>query len=151
MSRAVFKHVNLVAKDWRSLAAFYADVFGCEVVPPERDLFGPELEAATGIRGARIRGAHLRLPGFDDGGPTLEVFQYDETAPVAVANLYAPGLAHLAFEVEDVAGMRDEVIRHGGSGLGEKAEVAIPGGRRVTFVYVRDPEGNIIELQSWRG
>ena len=25
-----FGHVNLVARDWRALAAFYEDVFGCE-------------------------------------------------------------------------------------------------------------------------
>jgi catechol 2,3-dioxygenase-like lactoylglutathione lyase family enzyme len=149
MSGAIFRHINIVARDWKALAAFYVDVFGCEVIPPERDLSGPELEAATMVPGAHLRGAHLRLPGFDAEGPTLEVFQYDHTAAAAATDVNAPGLAHLAFEVDDVAGMRDEVIRHGGTELGETVEVEIPGGRRVTFVYMRDPEGNIIELQSW--
>src|SRR6185436_9992827 len=73
---ARFGHVNLVAADWRLLADFYERVFGCVFVPPERDLGGPVLEAGTGVPGATIRGAHLRLPGLGENGPTLEIFQY---------------------------------------------------------------------------
>jgi catechol-2,3-dioxygenase len=32
-----FAHTNLVARDWKALAAFYADVIGCEPLPPERE------------------------------------------------------------------------------------------------------------------
>ena len=41
--------MNVTAHDWRRLAAFYTDVFGCEFVPPERDIRGADLEAATGL------------------------------------------------------------------------------------------------------
>ena len=34
---ARFGHVNLTGADWRRLAAFYTDLFGCVLVPPERD------------------------------------------------------------------------------------------------------------------
>ena len=43
-----FTHVNLIAKDWKCLAAFYETVFGCQKVPPERNLSGKWLEKATG-------------------------------------------------------------------------------------------------------
>jgi hypothetical protein len=56
---AVYAHINLIARDWMSLAAFYEQVFGCEPVPPERDLSGPWLDAATGLPGAHLRGMHL--------------------------------------------------------------------------------------------
>jgi len=36
------------------------------------------------------------------------------------------------------------------AGLGEIVSTAIPGVEMITFVYVRDPEGNIIELQQSR-
>ena len=36
---ARFGHVNVIARDWRRLADFYAEVFGCELVPPERDAY----------------------------------------------------------------------------------------------------------------
>jgi hypothetical protein len=33
--------------------------------------------------------------------------------------------------------------------VGEIVSVEIPGAGRITFVYVTDPEGNIVELQHW--
>lgn len=62
--QARFAHINLIARDWQRLARFYEEVFGCVLVPPERDFSGLWLESATGVPGAHIRGAHLRLPGF---------------------------------------------------------------------------------------
>jgi hypothetical protein len=35
----------------------------------------------TGLKGSSIVGVHLRLPGFGEHGPTLEVFEYGENAP----------------------------------------------------------------------
>jgi predicted enzyme related to lactoylglutathione lyase len=35
---ARYAHTNLIAMDWRRLAAFYRDVFDSVPVPPERDL-----------------------------------------------------------------------------------------------------------------
>jgi hypothetical protein len=74
---AKYAHTNLIAKDWRKLARFYEEHFGCTLVPPERDFKGPDLERGTGIPGAELRGAHLRLPGHGAEGPTLEIFNYN--------------------------------------------------------------------------
>lgn len=144
-----FAHVNIVAEDWRTIAAFYVQVFGCEPVPPERSLKGAWLEEATGVHGAQIRGIHLRLPGLGDGGPTLEIFEYVplEVRPAVVAN--RPGLAHLAFEVDRVAAALGRVIDAGGRVLGQQVSREIAGVGRITFAYATDPEGNIIELQRW--
>ncbi len=71
-----YAHTNIVAKDWKRLAAFYREVFGCIAVPPERNLSGGWLDRATGIEGAHLAGIHLRLPGCGQAGPTLEIFQY---------------------------------------------------------------------------
>ena len=74
---ARYGHTNLIAEDWRALARFYEQQFGCTPVPPERDFKGRDLERGTGIAGAELRGAHLRLPGHGDDGPTLEIFNYN--------------------------------------------------------------------------
>jgi hypothetical protein len=76
-SAVKYVHTNLIAADWRMLANFYQHVFGCVPVPPERDFQGEKLEAGTGIPSAHLRGAHLRLPGYGDDGPTLEIFSYN--------------------------------------------------------------------------
>ena len=71
-------HTNLVAKDWKRLAAFYVEVFGCQYKYPERDLSGSWVDDLTGLNDANIRGIHLTLPGYQDDGLTLEIFQYNE-------------------------------------------------------------------------
>lgn len=149
IASARYSHTNLVARDWRLLVRFYQDVFGCVPVPPERDLSGPDLEAGTGVPGARIQGLHLSLPGHGPAGPTLEVFQYSEIAGDGKAAVNRPGFSHVAFSVANVAEARAEVISHGGSPVGEVVTLALATGSEVTWCYVTDPEGNVIELQSW--
>ena len=148
---ARFVHTNIVAGNWRRLAQFYEQIFGCEVVPPERNLEGQWLDDGTGVDGAQIQGIHLRLPGHGSQGPTLEIFQYrpQEERPEVAIN--RPGLAHIAFAVEDVEAARDEVVAAGGGTVGKMVSVPVAGAGTVTFVYVTDPEGTIIELQRWSG
>ncbi len=148
--RARYVHTNLIAKNWKRLAAFYEQVFGCVPVLPERDLSGEWLAAGTAVPGARFRGLHLRLPGHGNQGPTLEIFQYDHhlDRPETAAN--RPGFGHIAFVVDDVASARDAVIAAGGDTLGAVATSEVAGAGTITFTYVTDPEGNIIELQCWR-
>ena len=68
-----YAHTNLVARDWRRLAAFYERVLGCERLMPERNLAGDWLERATAVAGAQVTGVHMRLPGYGSSGPTLEI------------------------------------------------------------------------------
>jgi len=144
-----FTHTNLIAKDWKRLSSFYENVFGCKPVPPERDLSGGWLDKATGIDDSHIKGIHLRLPGYGDGGPTLEIFQYDSMPEHPVVNPNTPGFAHIAFLVDDVAATAQAVFRHGGAAVGESTVREVPGVGLLTFQYVSDPEGNIVEIQKW--
>ena len=147
--RARYVHTNLIARDWRKLARFYERIFGCTPVPPERDLAGQWLEDGTGVPGAHIHGVHLRLPGYGTDGPTLEIFQYnhEEGRPETAVN--RPGFGHIAFAVDDVEAARDAVFAAGGGTVGQVVSLEVPGAGTVTFVYLTDPEGNIIELQHW--
>jgi predicted enzyme related to lactoylglutathione lyase len=147
--RARFVHVNLIAQDWRRLARFYEDVLGCTPVPPERALGGRWLDDSTGIPSAQIQGMHLCLPGYGDQGPTLEVFQYSQELDRAETAANRPGYIHIAFAVDDVHAARTAVLAAGGGVLGQVVSTEIPGAGTITFAYVTDPEGNIIELQRW--
>jgi predicted enzyme related to lactoylglutathione lyase len=146
---AKYVHTNLVAADWRALAKFYQDAFGCVPVPPERDFSGEKLEAGTGIPGAHLTGAHLRLPSWGENGPTLELFNYDPLAARSATAVNRPGFGHIAFSVDDVAAAREQVLRGGGRAVGEIVTLQVATGALVTWCYVTDPEGNILELQSW--
>lgn len=146
---ARFGHVNIIADDWRGLARFYEELFGCAPVPPERDYSGRDLEAGTGVPNAALRGAHLRLPGLGPEGPTLEIYQYSKNEPGSAPTSNRRGFGHIAFVVDDVAAARDRVLGAGGRSVGEVVTLETSDGRRVTWCYVTDPEGNIIEMQAW--
>lgn len=143
-----YVHTNLIARDWKRLASFYIDVFGCQPLPPERNLSGDWLARLTGLEEPHIRGIHLALPGFDRE-PTLEIFSYSPEHPDADQAINRPGFGHLAFHVSDVNEMAALIASHGGSLLGEVVTREYPDLGTLTVAYCRDPEGNHIEIQSW--
>jgi catechol 2,3-dioxygenase-like lactoylglutathione lyase family enzyme len=142
-----YAHTSIVARDWRMLADFYIEVFGCDELLPRRDLQGAWIEEGTGVVGARIQGVHLLLPGHSQGGPTLEIFQYNSSLSEP-KRINREGLAHLAFQVDDVEITLQAVIDAGGGKLSGVVRHQIPGVGPITFVYATDPEGNFVELQK---
>jgi len=91
----------------------------------------------------------LRLPGYGDDGPTLEIFSYDDMPDKQLPVPNDPSFAHIAFAVDDVEAALEAVISAGGSSVGEIATTEVDGVGSLQVVYARDPEGNIVELQKW--
>ena len=148
--KAKYKHTNIVARDWQNLARFYEKIFGCVRLLPERHLSGDWLGEGTRINHVRLSGIHLRFPGFGNNGPTLEIFQYDQSICKPETKANREGFGHIAFEVDDVGKALREVLDQGGKQLGKVVSREFPGVGLLTFIYVADPEGNIIELQNWK-
>jgi predicted enzyme related to lactoylglutathione lyase len=123
--KAKYRHTNIIARDWRALAAFYKDVFDCVPLGPERDISGTWLDKGTGVAGAHLKGAHLRLPGCGEDGPTLEIYQYSENLPGPGPAANREGIRHIAFEVDDVEDAAAKVLRHGGRMLGEAVDTCL--------------------------
>ena len=71
--------------------------------------------------------------------------KYSSTQPAANRE----GFGHIAFEVDDVHKATQKVLQHGGSKVGEIVSAEVDG-KGLTFIYLADPEGNIIELQAWK-
>jgi predicted enzyme related to lactoylglutathione lyase len=143
-----FTHVNLIARDWKRLARFYQEVFGCAPVPPKRSYTGEWLDRATGVHKASIEGVHLRLPGHGDQGPTLEIFGYGDMPDHPEIRPNTPGFSHIALAVEDVETVVAAMLARGGKPVGILTEREVPGVGRLVFQYVADPEGNIVEVQN---
>lgn len=144
-----YAHVNIIAKDWRNLCDFYETVFDCEPWSSERDHQGSHIDALTGIPGAHVQGRHLRVPGHGESGPTIEIFTFSTNSENFPKPLNRPGLAHLAFEVDDVEAKRAQIKELGGDDYGELVTIDIPNAGRLTLLYMTDPEENIVELQKW--
>lgn len=143
-----YVHTNIIAKDYKKLIHFYKEVFQCKSIQETRDLRGEWLDKLTGISNAHIIGEHLCLPGYDDNHPTLEIFSYDKMEDTYSA-LNKCGIAHLAFEVDDVEKTLQLLLQKGGGQVGELVKTTYENGNKAVFVYATDCEGNLIELQSW--
>jgi len=144
-----YAHTNIVASDWKVLADFYKEVFDCVFVPPKRRQSGRWLQEATAVENAELEGVHLRLPGYAENGPTLEIFSYKTIVNNEAAVANQRGFGHIAFAVDDVEKTVAKLLNNGGSKLGKIVRKQIEGAGEITFTYARDPEGNIIEIQNW--
>jgi predicted enzyme related to lactoylglutathione lyase len=148
--KAQYKHLNIVARNSQKLAEFYEHVFGCTPAPPERHFSGKWLEEGTGVKKPELSSILLRLPGVNDGAPTLEIFQFSHSEDKPETKANRQGFGHIAFEVDDVPHALKEVLLNGGSAIGKVVSHEVPGAGLLTFVYASDPEGNIIELLNWK-
>lgn len=146
-----YAHTNIIANDWKRLAKFYIEVFGCRPIYPERNLSGEWLDKLTLLEQVTIKGIHLYLPGYENG-PTLEIFEY---SPADKSNkqqlINSKGFGHIAFQVDDVEKILNKVIEHGGTRFTKIVNQEYPELKSfLTVTYVKDPEGNFIELQNWQ-
>src|SRR5436190_15316945 len=123
--RARYVHTNLIARDWKRLVEFYCEVLGCEPKGPERDLSGAWLDSVNAVPNAHLRGLHLRLPGYGEDGPTLEIFSYDRVIEHGLPASNQCGFAHIAFGVDDVDQALQAVIGAGGGTVGEMATTEV--------------------------
>ena len=147
--QARYTHTNLIAQTgtrWPIFTSACLAAFPCR---PNAISAAPSWKREPGVPGAHLRGMHLRLPGFGGTGPTLEVFNYNtlEDRPATAVN--RPGFGHIAFAVDDVPAAREAVLAAGGRAVGEVVTTSIATGAKLTWCYVADPEGNVIELQAW--
>jgi predicted enzyme related to lactoylglutathione lyase len=147
--RAEYVHANLIARDWKRLVRFYSEVFGCEPKAPERDISGAWLDQLTSLQNAHLSGVDLRLPGYCDNSPTLEIFSYDQLDEPELPSANRCGFGHIAFAVDDVDEALQTVIAAGGSTVGNVVTTEGDDVGVLRVVYARDPEGNIVELQKW--
>jgi glyoxylase I family protein len=144
-----YTHTNIVARDPERLAQFYSDVLDCQR-SAERQLTEEWLGRGMGLPGTTLKVIHVRLPGTGEGeaGPTIEIFRMPDLKDGERSVQDRPGLMHMAFEVDDIDERLARLLAAGGETLGEIVSATVEGVGDVRFVYARDPEGNIVELQE---
>ncbi len=160
---AGFWHVGIVVDDLESMHRFYTKVVGLSqatdlkiVDAKRRDARADEMQVADLDRLMNLDGTRLLVRHYEDPKHSmfLELLKYvshpGKPAPAFVNRSGAPnrpiGFNHLGIAVDDI----DRVVRAiETEGLGRVVSPvqSLPafGGR---FVFVRDPEGNSIELKE---
>jgi len=140
-----FGHVSMVARDTDRLADFYKAVFGCKDTVERWNVSGELISQGNGVPNSEIYAAWLSLPGVD--GPFLEIFQYKNMQDRPTPSVNQPGYGHISFEVDDIHATFDAVIKSGGTPLGQITNLGTEEAP-ILCVYVRDPEGNVVELEQ---
>lgn len=142
-----YLHTNIVTKNIDKLSKFYIDVFDCKV-KSKGHMKGEWLDKAVNLKDAEINSIELTLPGYSEGYPYLEIFSYSDLIEGGTKSSNTTGYTHLSFEVEDVGSIYDKAILNGAFKYGELIKKEFKSGT-LTFVYIKDPDGNIIEIENW--
>lgn len=138
-------HVSLTARDAGALATFYKTAFGFAERRPRTRLSGEAVSRGNGLPDADILSHWLTMAERD--GPFLEILEYADPVSRPLPAVNAPGWGHLAFEVSDLAATLEAVTGLGGEMQGEVVNFGTEAAP-LRIVYVRDPEGNILELEE---
>jgi catechol 2,3-dioxygenase-like lactoylglutathione lyase family enzyme len=164
MSIIGFSHIALGVTDMDAVLPFYADVIGMKItsdflqeMKPEQ---GPELHGGRHIRRRQV---WLRSSA-DPHAAALALDQMLEPAPAdRRAAIYDLGTHHFAFWVDDIetvivrarAGGHPVIMPHTTSA----EEYGDAPGSRIASVFLRDPDGNLVQcdqrignddLKGWR-
>ncbi|MDW5593061.1 VOC family protein [Conexibacter stalactiti] len=125
-------HVGLSVGDLDAQRRFYARALGLTETEETFEL--PEAQVRTAI----LRSADgLKLELVERGGSTPQEF----ADPLDGASIQ--GYFHWALNVEDLDAVYTAVLRAGADAVSPPAPAVRPGAR---FAYVKDPEGNLLEL-----
>lgn len=135
----------MVARDADYLAAFYRDIFECEEYRPPRVLAGEKVSLGNGLPGAEIYSIWLKFPNLDR--PFSEILEYTNTPDQSEPGVNEPGFSHLSFETQDIHTTFAAILKAGGAPQGEITNFG-SADKPFQIVYVRDPEGNILELEQ---
>jgi len=128
-------HVGITVADLDRAVDFYTETFGLDRLS-EFAVGGDAFAEAVAVEDASAEFAHL-----DADGAIVELVAYDPTGESGdVPELNRPGATHLGLSVDDVAFYAD---------LADDVETLSPPRTTesgTTILFVRDPEGNLIEV-----
>ncbi|TGK36669.1 VOC family protein [Leptospira andrefontaineae] len=133
-----FLHVNINSRDWTKALSFYGKILETNATGFERDYKGDFIENLTGLTGIEVKGRHLPLPGYEEGGPTFEIFTYNNFSKGGPLNKSDTGRIAVGFRVLDLKAAVNKILPEGGIILEEYD----------TSVILKDPEGNLFVISQ---
>jgi catechol 2,3-dioxygenase-like lactoylglutathione lyase family enzyme len=141
-------HTGITVSNLDRSLAFWRDVLGFELSHTAHQK-GELAQEITGVEGAEIKLAVLRVPG----GHKIELLEY-LAPPDRNRTSLRPcdvGSVHVALLVDDLDAVLERIAAYGWTTAGtpQTLKLGPNAGKRV--VYVRDPDGTTIEFMQIRG
>jgi len=142
---AIVHHVGFTVSDLERALGFWEGALGMrQVMRQERR--GGYLEAIVKEPGCYVLQCQLELT---EGGTRVELFEYVEPEGATVRTRPRDvGFAHVAVRCDDVEPLLERLVAAGGTPFGEIVEVDGGANKGAKAIYVRDPDGHVLELFS---
>jgi catechol 2,3-dioxygenase-like lactoylglutathione lyase family enzyme len=140
-----FLHVGITVKNIDRTVEFYKKYFGYELdfgftFPPE---FFEAKKVLYGLKpGSYAKAAFLRSPD----NVVLELFEFNEPLPFQQPDWNRPAYHHICLKVENVPEKYQEMKADGVEFFFEPDFRGDPA-QQEYWVFLKDPDGNMIELQ----
>ena len=137
-------HHGFTVSDVERSVTFYKDLLGLELVRVSDRSNLPSYDRILGYENVYIKVAILR---HDKNEFVLELVQYinPKVESRVQENKYL-GASHLAFEVDDVDGMYEELVAGGFGSINPPTDVERSGKVVARAMYALDPDGISIEM-----
>lgn len=139
-------HICIVAKNHKKLVQFYIDALGFII---ERNVRNKSIELlqSIGLNDSCIEGAHLRLGGSNI---SLEVISFaGNNASIHYKRPNDLGIGHICFKVKDIEIHLRRLLDKDAQFLGKPITITQDGSNKLLkMCYLKDPEGNILELRE---
>ena len=139
-------HAGITVSDLDRALGFYRDVLGLEVfVVAERT--DETIGQIVGYPGARIKLAFCGVPG---DSARVELLQYlHPTGAPNDGETFRPGSGHVCFWVSDIEEMYARLVASGYQPRSAAPVTVVQGpSAGIKALYVRDPDGNSVELSQ---
>ena len=138
---ALYDHAGFITHSVEESVAFWEGVMGFKAQPigVRRE---PWIASFMGVPGADVKLVHLY--GL---GTHLEFIEFVTPKGEAIrpaAN--APGAAHLCIRVKDLESIKSRILDNGGTLQGQTTEITEGIAKGLRGLYMRDPNGIMIEL-----
>ncbi|QIB74400.1 VOC family protein [Halogeometricum borinquense] len=129
-------HVGITVSDLENAVEFYQETLDLTLLD-RFTVSGENFSTAVGVEGATGQFAHLEADGV-----RVELIEYEpEGESRGEARINRPGTAHLGLTVEDIDSFYESLPNSVESV--SRPQTTDTGSR---ILFVRDPEGNLIEL-----
>lgn len=138
-------HINLVARNAETLAAFYMNVMKCELLRAPRLLSGEKVSRGNDLPNSEIYSIWLKFPGLER--PFLEIHEHTTIRHRDQPQVNEPGFGHLSFQMDNIEDTLSKIIQAGGTLIGQTTNFGTPD-KPYLIAYARDPEGNVLELEQ---
>src|SRR5205814_8244085 len=138
-------HTGITVSNLESALTFWRDILGFELSHTAHQT-GETAAQITGVPGAEIKLAVVKAPG----GHKIELLQYLAPSDRKQAALRPcdVGSVHVALILDNLDGLLSRIAASGWKAAGRPQTLTVGPNAGKRVVYVRDSDGNIIELMQ---